>query len=452
MYKKVIGIEFQENSGIVGVASELRHGRLVHSEQLDLLRIRRAAEQGIPLAAALSARESFARWIETHFANAAKARKVLPTILDIQLPFPLEDCVYQFLCLRKPGPKEAVRALAVAARREAVQKKLAVLQAENLDPMFLDQESLALWTQSLEEAPPSKAGDNSWRVVVHLGSERATVVIGKAREFINSYCVPSNDAAQINRVLTASLPTKGPAVEWFWSGPGAEDRRVADIYTQLADAWPGSSVIHNSPQTFLARAVAARAITRGPYRCNLRLGSLAHPAIQRQTHRRALYSAITATACGLTLCAASLFASFQVHARETAFNNYFRRLANDVAGYDIGGARGQHAVRIAREAATNRLARLKPFVRAFQPSRLETLVQIVNLSKKADLTLASLTMTPTRITLSGTARNWNACDPVLDFLKLAGYRVKFDRQEPVNDTRITFSITAENGDEQFQDN
>ena len=85
-------------------------------------------------------------------ASRAKAEKVFPSLLDIQLPFPLEDCLYQFVEFRRTS-EGMVSALVCAARREAIQACLDRYQAQGADPMLLDHEGLALWTQSLVEWP-----------------------------------------------------------------------------------------------------------------------------------------------------------------------------------------------------------------------------------------------------------------------------------------------------------
>ena len=54
--------------------------------------------------AAMPAGRSFSRWLTAPYARPAKARRVFPSLLDIQLPFPLEGCV-----LRVPGPASRAR-------------------------------------------------------------------------------------------------------------------------------------------------------------------------------------------------------------------------------------------------------------------------------------------------------------------------------------------------------
>jgi len=250
--------------------------------------LRRELEAGIPCVAALSCRESFTRGLEAPFSATQKGAKVLPTLLDIQLPFPLEACVYQFLDLRRTSQK-TTRAVAVCARETDAARRLALLSEVNVDPVVLDQEGLALWTQSLREAPPAAGEQDAFRVLVHLRAESAVAVIGRGEEFLGAHSLSRDIVSHLGRLLRAYGPeaagngaggpedAAAPRTAWFWAGAGADRSAVAAMQGALAEAWPGRSVIHDDPATFLVRALATRALLPGPLRCNLRTGRLAHP-------------------------------------------------------------------------------------------------------------------------------------------------------------------------------
>ena len=194
------GVDLDGNDLIVA-RGERSRGRISHSIVAPTDPAFKAAiSGGAACIGCLSAKESFTRWLEAPFAAAGKALKVFPTLLDVELPFPLEDCIYCFSDMRRTG-SGTTRALAVVARRQDIERKIAALNEKNVDPVMLDQEGLALWTQSLREAPVAAAESGLLRVIIHLGGDHVSVVIGRGTEFINAHGMLSRDAGQIGRLM-----------------------------------------------------------------------------------------------------------------------------------------------------------------------------------------------------------------------------------------------------------
>jgi len=419
------------------------------------------------VAGCLSAGESFSCWLESPFLSYRKALKVLPTLLDVQLPFALEECVYGFVEMAQKSPvgrndetpKEpapagntgAMRALAVAARMEDVQKKMESFAVFGLDPVTFDYEGLALWTQSFAEAPSvAGAGDNVFRVVIYLGMERSTMVIGRGMEFISAHNISrgQNSAAQISRLLKAQLkpePGRSADIRWMWAGPGAGDAGlVGKLQESLRSEWPGPSVVHDKPETFLARAVATRALTAGPLRCNLRTGPFVHPFITSRVEKETVRTALIYLAAGLLMCAVNLAWNTMVSRKELALETATSSLADKLAGYHVA-AKGEGRVKVVRDALSPRKEMLKPFLRNFEPSLMEVIGAITDLAKKNDLHYESLSISREKVNISGTAVNWRKCDVLMDFLKQKGYAVRMDRKESLSDERIAFSIIPTGG-------
>jgi Tfp pilus assembly PilM family ATPase len=153
---------------------------------------------------ALPVRESLTRWVEVPFRNAGKAERVLAAALDIQLPFALEDCAYTFLEIRRAVGRDATRALAVAAREADVARRVDEMKARGVDPVVLDHEGLALWSQALRELPARAADGNRPRIVVYAGTDRSAIVVGLGEEYLGAYGLRSLDSVNLLRVLPAA--------------------------------------------------------------------------------------------------------------------------------------------------------------------------------------------------------------------------------------------------------
>jgi hypothetical protein len=401
------------------------------------------------LAAALPATDAFARWIETPLVAADKAQKVLPALLDVQLPFPLETCLYAFSQLR-PGPAKNFRALACAARRSDIEARLAQLGALGLDPALLTHEGLVLWRQAQAEIPLAPA---TLRVVAYLGDGRTTLAVGSGAgggELISLHGIrlgadelaPPDApavrqwASRVNQLLRA-LPAgaEGEAVQWLWCGPGAE--LAAPLEAALAQ---GDRVHFKSlaePALFLARALALAALA-GAADGQLRSGDLTHPALLAHIatgHRRAALNLLLA---GGALLALAL--GWQVWLQRTNDSLQAELLAR--AQELSGKANIQYGTEIAtvQAALKQRAAELQPFTAALAPVVARDLAAILAAARKDHVTVEALSYSGTSLIIRGATDDWNRCDPLAAELRLLGFSIELSREEAGADELVRFTL------------
>ncbi|MEI6809194.1 MAG: hypothetical protein WCN95_10780, partial [bacterium] len=360
----------------------------------------------LTVAGCLGERESFSRWLTAPFRSARKAAQVLPSILDIQLPFPLEDCTYLFL----PGgigEDGKTLALAVAARSTAISDKLAAFKKLGFDPVALDQEGIALWTQSVLEIPPAQG---TMRVVVSLSGNFATMALGKDGLFSGSHSVRQS-ADHIGRILRTRFGSSPQGIDWAWTGPDAAPDKVESLLTDLRKTWPGKSVVHKDPVTFLARAIATRALSAGPMRCNLRTGELAHPvmAIRQQSYH--LRTTQLVLAAGLILAATSVATTTIAKRLLADTQTAFSRQVDKLAGYHVT-EKGDKALAKVKKAQRDRLKVSRPFDEAFEPSLVKTLDSILKTGRENGLAYETLFLGREKdrintMSVTGSCATWN---------------------------------------------
>jgi hypothetical protein len=217
---------------------------------------------------------------------------------------------------------------------------------------------------------------------------------------------------------------------------------LAGLQEELRKEWPGPSFVHDVPGTFLARAIAIRAMSAGALRCNLRSGSLTHPAVARRTGRNAIGTALVYLAAGLLLCAMNLAWGVLVSQKEANVDRVLGTLADRLAGYHVTG-KGEIALKMVKEAVKPRKEMLRPFLNGFEPSLADTIVSLVDVARKNDLNYEMLSIARDKATVNGTAGNWKKCEAVTDCLKQKGYSAgKPDRKESLVDSRVMFSVTT----------
>jgi hypothetical protein len=400
---------------------------------------------GAFVAGSLSVRESFVRWLETPFAAEGKARKVLPTLLDIQLPFPLEECSYDFIAVR--SEEETVKALAVGARADDVKSKIIDYEKLGVDVQVLDQEGVALWERGLEEFPVSGQQPQQPRIMVNMNGERSTVVLGCGDEFISAHSVLTNDGGRVSRLLEVGLKgMQNGRTLWLFSGENAEDEDLVESFLSLAgDHWRGQKEIVQSPVSFLAKAIAARACMGTG--CNLRSGDLMHLDIRLLLKKELLAPVFALAAAGLLLIASNVVAVTVLGMKENRINTEFKDLANKVAGYRLDGAKGVDALKKVRSKVDERGVAARPFLVAFGRSLTGLMREIIEEGKKSDLKYEVISVSHVSeenggLLVKGTAPSWNGCDELAGMLRRKGYMVKIDRSDALADERIPFVLRS----------
>lgn len=437
-------VEPQAVGGLMARAERGRAGIRIERVEPGDDRMRRDLAAGTPVVSYLGVREGFVRRIEAPLAHAAKARKVLPTLLDIDLPFAIEDCLYDFIGDRVTTAGK-LQALAVGARRADIQRKVQDLAAAGIDPAVLDHEGLALWTQAAHEIPlPS--GAPAVRAVVQLGPD-AALAVGQGGHLLGAYALRGADvASHIGHVLR-SLFAPGTAVEWVWTGSEAADEARRDaVAAAVARDWPGPSTCAREPALFRLRAVARRALCPGALPCNLRSGDLTHPLLRRREARRAALAAWATLAAGVALLAANMVWRGNLAQRERSLDLAFSALSSDLAGFPIV-ARGEHAIGQVRQAVDARREESAPIQALFCPSAAAHVSALLSAAAQADIRLSQVTVGPDRVTLVGNAGAWGGAEGLVQCLKAQGYTPRLDRRDAGNDGRIPFTLEGGGGAE-----
>jgi hypothetical protein len=395
-------------------------------------------------AACMPVSESYARWLETPLSSPARARSVLPSLLDVQLPFPVEECVVTSPAFRRT-PAGTIDVLAAAARAANVRARIGALEKQGLEASRLDHEGLALWTQSLREQALERG---AIRVVAYVGEDRVTLAVGRGTEFLGAHSVRREEGAgsgpltaRIQQILRAAVPGGGAAVHWLWAGPGAEQPEPASSLQAAQHPFPVTFLRHAAPATFLARALATRALGRDPLPCDFRIGTLTHPAVARYTDNRRTRALASVAAAGLTLCVLATAWNLRLDDRVQQAQARLGALAAELAGTSKV-PRGQELL-TARRALERRAPLAAPFRRAFEPRASAVLAALLRTAREGDLRIEYLSLTEGLAELRGTAPDWDRCGRLADVLRDHGFAAREpERQEAGADERVPFSVAA----------
>ncbi len=406
-----------------------------------------------PVIAALPAHTAFLRRLRAPFASVAKAEKVWPSLLDIELPFPLDAAVFTFL---KPvrTPDGQVEIIAVAARREDVEAWQERLKRAGCTPWRLDHEGLALWSLSLTDPPlPHTTG----RLVCYVGPDRTALAWGRgpdllaasglrvgARELFDperGEAARRSWAQRAGQFLRAQNVPADTPVQWAWCGPGLKRRDQVTLLADGLDLPAGTTVFtHREPENFLARALGARAVRADVTACTLLPADRTPPALQRIERRQALRGPLALAAAALLLIGVNAGWLWWLDAQRARVQTAIQRLATELSE-NASVPRGQEVL-VTERALNEQAPGLLPFRNAFASSLQSTLDLVLHEAAKRNMTLTTLSLSGQNLVCSGHAADWNQGEALAGELNRAGWLTEVEKRDAAADERVAFTLKA----------
>ena len=406
-----------------------------------------------PVAAAIPVHSSFLRRLRAPFASPAKAEKVWPSLLDIQLPFPLERAVYQFLVPVRTADGQ-VETLAVAVRREDLEAWRGTLVQAGLEPWLVDHEGLALWSQSVAEQPLEKQG---LRLVCYLGEDRVALVWGRGADLLAASGLrvgmrelvdPQHGAAarqqfaqRAGTFLRAQVVPADVPVQWAWCGPGASRPDHLELLVSALDSIPQASrFTHREPASFLARAVAARAVRIEPTRCSLLPADLAPAGLQRLEKRQARRASLALLAASLALIVVNVAWSLWLDQQRDQLQLVVQTQAAALAE-TTSVPRGMEVL-TAERAMKEKAPAYAPFRAALEPSLLLVLEDVLKEANARKITLDSLQLGPRTLVAKGSAAQRADGEKMAARLLQQGWMAEAQLKEAGAEQRVPFTLKA----------
>lgn len=421
---RAVAVRMRGRPGHVHVETVMDRSDLAADEQ-PLRQVAVLAEQETTEVAALMPTEQgLARWLDTPFSSLKKTERVLPSLLDVQLPFPLEACSCSFCHIKRAG--SGSRALAVAARRESVQGELDKLGALGLDPQSLQYEALAFWKLSAEELP---AAAGARRLLMFMDGQRCVLVLSHAEEFMacDAFAADVADPQALLQgrthrlLLTAKSSAKDGPLHLVSAGPQQQELSSEFLKNIAAE----SSICHAAPEAFAARA-AAFALLQGAD-AELRRGELIHPVRalgQKKAITRQRWMAIVGSCLLLVLCFGW---HFQLGLLDDALKNAQKREAKVICGYPV---RGEY-VEASQNAVADRQDGINVLVARENRNINRDVTDIIKMLEPLDLSIDSLDWRPMGCLIEVSTPDFSALQAARLPVKLTRGEQKGGRQTAV---------------------
>lgn len=400
------------------------------------------------LSCSLPTGSCFARWLQTPFSSESKAARVQHSLLDIQLPFPLEECIALFP-RRARNEENHVKSLAVVARSSDVESTLHQWQELGIDPTCLQHEALACWAQACVEIP---IAPEQTRVLFHIAEDRASLVLGQAAEpqAIHAFRTGTSDILQadgslnetslqhmtnrLQQVLRSHLPGIHAPVEWVISGSGASHETLRNQLLQRVGESNAHPVMVDAPDQFLARALACQGLASPP---NFRTGALSHPVAQIQSTAQAKRVTVGLVASGLLLCGLNLGWIGYLKDRDQTLQDKVQREAKDLSGLTYIPP-GQEVFTV-QQALGDLTAARQPGLQVFGPSLTPILRDVLHAAVTAGASLSEVSIRSQQFTLHGTIAEGPEAEAIQRAIEQQGYVVTLTSGGEENAKTFTLS-------------
>ena len=388
------------------------------------------------VAVALRQKDSLLRPVRAPFDDLRKARRVLLSLLDVQLPFPVENCVIAVAELRAEGGE--TRGWVALARTEEIDRALAAWRETGLDPETLDQEALALWSEACRTLPSVRADAERLHVVAYLGEDRFTFVLGRAGRLVAAHGLGADARDQAVRVLKPYMA--GGAAVWIFVGPATATPAGEALRLSVTRAWPGQMLSVAEPATFLARALARRQVNAGAYPCNSRTGAFAHDRERERILRRGWAGLAAVLAAGLLLIGANAAWRMTAARREAEAQAELSRVSRLLA--PLGAARGSE-VATARRIVEQDAKRLDPVLQAGNPELLTTLRKLLTVASQQGLVFDALRLRRGgELQASGVAVDWRRAEMAEREWAGMGIEARMERRDEWADGHVAFNLST----------
>ncbi|HMP72218.1 MAG TPA: hypothetical protein PKE55_03050 [Kiritimatiellia bacterium] len=448
---------FERRASGVQVTRAERRGRSVHLETSApvsasvLSRIETDVAGGRAWSvAAVPGHQTVIRRVTAPFASITKARKVLPSLLDIKLPFPIEECVVEWpeVCRNHEG---RVEALGVAIRNPNLVSQLAAWRADGADPVALESLPVAVWSETVHRHPPEPAAH---RVVVWLGDHETEWMIGREGRLLHTLSVragPGPDlAASAERIAARALPflktSLGPVdpsgVEWLWCGPCANNKDWPSAVAGALHLSPGHGKCLAESGSVLSAGLCRRILLESTPGASLRGGEQIHSAVGARRLREGRRVAFSVGLAALVVI--GLHAIW--HASQTRVLRSVEARIAERAGELAGGARvprGQELLVIDRLLAESAPAS-EAFAAMTGPSAAPVLQRLLDTVQEQGTVLDLIALRPESALLQGRALAWADPEALARMLRDAGYsEPTLERNDLGSDQGVSFTLRVQ---------
>lgn len=365
--------------------------------------------------------------LETPALSANKLHKILPSLLDVQLPLPVSECATAFVHYK-------TACMAYTIRKTDLQNLIGQLAAQGCNPARIVPSTHAAWTLSQTEHPPA---DSDEARALFIATPKQTMLLtghGEILERQNVFTTTEEEPLRRLKLTFGGLPEQLICIV-----AGSAHATINTSLTPAAHPSALTITTAQSPDFFLARALAYDGGFSGTaVDADLRQTSFPHAATTRRQQRPAVILSAALTACAIILAAVALTRTSTASKIEAQTRTTLQNRLDTLAGYPIR-TQGERALQDARAAFP---LTLDEAIQHYMDNRIPNKMAIVaTLCKQHNILLQHLSISAEGLKASASAKTENAVDRFVQALQTAGITTALtEPAKSADNAGVTFFI------------
>jgi type II secretory pathway component PulL len=398
-------------------------------------------EENAIVSSALPIKDTLLLNFNIPLSSKKKALQVLPSMLDVQLPFPLEDCLYKVVSSRKLMDN-TLSFTTIIVRRKIMERHLAFLQENGVVVDHLDSEATVLFEEGSLVFPKSKK-----IVVINMERESISVIISEEQAIKSAYTLKvERDKKNEELDLWLKRITKienlnSQHFDMVITGKDASSILAGEIARKLSSSIsPEVSIMPDSEFAF-TETIAKRLITPKKYTLNFLEDEYepkrAKECKMRLMRMRSLFLLAVSVALIFINSLHYIFWYLKKSNLEQAIASLSQkimpetRLPKGMEIFEINRKMLQHSEEI------------QPLVGIVANQTFSTFSSLLANIAKKNLIISNLTINDKQIVISGNSTVWQDCEELANWLKTKGFTVTLEKKSFSTFNTTQFAIKAD---------
>lgn len=353
--------------------------------------------------------------------SRSKQAKLIPSLLNIQLPFKLEECKFVFNRLGSSF-------IAQTIRNTELVEAIAFATKNKIPPITIVGYIQMLWEAAATEAPAW--GSESERALCIANENSTLLIIGNKETIISSCTFNKSCTKDIIKRLRLAFNGDISKVALFLAGNSTNA-----ILKNMREA-PALGLVNvaESPEYFIAN-VCAKAKSAQQYNFVAKKQSATDFGFSQTLKQKLAIMILLVSSITFIV---SLFISINTAKIKKTNQEFFENSINLVAGYDVK-IKGERAIEVARSSYESRID--QSVINAEQSLIASQMFPMcMELCKKHGVTLGFVSINSNGLTASGSATNRAEVNSLVAELNANGIKCVLTEEPKDNAGRVSFQL------------
>ncbi len=392
---------------------------------LDLLK--KASQQpDAAIAFVLPASETLVLNVNVPLSSKKKALQVLPSMLDVQLPFPLEHCIFKVIHLEKM-PDDTYRFTVVVAKRSIIEKYLKWFHNKGIELQAMYSE-VALSLSIAQEIYPK--GEKS--VIINLEEASISLVVVEEDTVKASYAFKLNNTISerdLNQWIKRIAKAENLASQCYnfvLIGKETKSKLANEILSKLALDQKVNITTHPAAEFAITHAACSLSSSSKHNTLNFLEDEYESEKVRTLKNKMASRRLLIIASAALFLILINFFHIGLCHLKQKEIDTEIASLTQKILP-ETSLPKGMELFEINRKMQQHleKTITLQEIVENYVLSVFSKVT--TNLIRK-NILISNLSINDQQILVTGSTANWKDCEELANLFKDQGYTVALEKK------------------------